>query len=206
MQANPADQAFPAPPGEVVLTQGVPARVGDQLLALGDAVAGADGRRRVDVTLGNDGGEAPWQSRVVLRAGEVFPAHGGFLRLQTLDADARARATATIAQAVDTGGIAAPPATDRVLVQGGRVRFSGRWLALVAVEGDTAVVEYWQATQARSRLSDDQVTRQRVRAGETLDLGADSAALPVTRVQAGAGEVLGFVAFEPAPAAAASAL
>jgi hypothetical protein len=181
---------------EVVLSQGIPTRFAGQLLALGDPSPGADGERQVDISLSAEGGAAAWQSRVLLRVGDVFPARAGFLRLRQLQpGNGSTRARAVVAHATDTGGIALPAATDRVLVRGGRARFANRWIEAVAIDGDTAEIEYWPVGEARSKLADDAVPRARLRAGDTLELGDGTEPLRIERVQPDAGEVLGFIAF-----------
>ncbi len=194
-QGDPRMQAV-APAGPIELMQGVPWRDPDTGagLALSEVSAGEGGHAQARLSLLGRPGATGWEPGVVLHPGEIFPFAGRFFELLVASAGAPGqRAGAQLRPVDETGGIAAPAAGSLVLVEGGRAKVDGRWLALTGIEATRARLEHWPAERARSSLAEDAVARIALGDGEQAQI--DGTRYRIIRIQPRAGSLLAFVEF-----------
>ncbi|WP_407352644.1 hypothetical protein [Luteimonas sp. R10] len=182
------DRRTPEMSDVIELTQGIPWRNGEAALGLSNVFVDGGAPRAQLSFIDAPSGDPD----VTLASGAVLPVGGRFVQVGAIvPAAGGTRATVQLQPVADAGGIAPPDAGHPVLLQQGRLRTGGGWIAAIDIAPDTAIVERWPLGQARSRLSSDAVETRTLRVGDTLDTG--DAQLRVLRIQPPAGELLGFV-------------
>ncbi|HST45564.1 MAG TPA: hypothetical protein VLK29_10120 [Luteimonas sp.] len=134
-----------------------------------------------------------WQARHVLRQGAIFPAGGGFLRVDAVTRGEPA-GSVTLAAASDSGGLAAPDATQPVLPAGGRLEIGAARIELAApIAPDAVQLRQWPRILPLERTPAAEVERRTLRAGDVLAVGERR--LRLVRIQPDAGDVGGFAVF-----------
>ena len=160
------------------------------------AFAGADGRGGAKIDVWNPA-DAAWVTHWRLRPGQILAAGGGFLRIEDVRFGGP-REVLVLATPGDSGGLAAPAASQPVLPAGGSLEVGLSRVELIAVEADgTASARIWPKLQPLAKTDPGEIREVTLAAGTALAFG--SRTLVVDRVQGDAGEIPALVLFDAGP-------
>lgn len=174
------------------IAQGSAGQYGDSRIGFLDAVE--NGGASIDLWSAND---QAWLIHWRLRAGELFPVGGHFLKVAQVR-HGGPRAILELVVAGDAAGIPAPKAAQPVLPMGGSLDVGLTRLELLdEPTGASARVRMWPKAYLLSKAPAEDVRWIELKPGAVLTFG--NRKLKVERIQPDAGDVRPFVVFSTVP-------